>query len=519
MPHARPPRLAMIVDNHVDGDSRVQKMAISAAAAGFDTTLVGRSRDAATHHSSLGGATVTLVPVPLTLLAHTTRAPGRSLRWPLAYGTKEHDTFRSRSLRAAKSAAAEKSVIVKNRRLAGEQVVLGRVGVVARRTWLKARSAMHVVRHRQFASAVAHRKYEESALDRARVRFRLKVGGDSAWRRLDPTLVDFDNGMSNVLLELEPELIHAHDFRMIGIAVRTAERLRAAGKECRAVYDAHEYMPGVHARNLSWQLGNIQHERVYAGRADAVVTVSESLARMLEEAHGLPVPPTVVLNAPSMATVGSVPRGGIRAHCGLDDATPLLAYIGSPAPQRGLMTIVESLPLLTELHAALVLPSGTPHAVPLVERAAELGVTHRVHLLPYVAQDEVVEYIRSADLGAIPIHHHLNHEISLITKYFDYAHARLPIVVSDVETMARATRELGNGEVFIAEDTEGFAAAVRLVLQDKDRYTRAYTPDRLYRWSWEAQSDVLIDLYLSLLPPDRAAALSPDTSTSTVEGA
>jgi glycosyltransferase involved in cell wall biosynthesis len=510
----------MIVDNHVDGDSRVQKMALSAAAAGFDTTLVARSRDAATHHRSLGDATVILVPVPLTLLSHTSRAPGRSLRWPLAYGTKEHDVFRSRSLRAAKSHAAEKAVLVKNRRLAGEQAVLARVGVITRRIWLKVRSAMHVVRHRQFASAVDHRKHERSSFDQSRARFRLRLGGDSAWRRLDPTLVDFDNGFANVVLDLEPELIHAHDFRMVGIAVRAAERLRAAGKECRAVYDAHEFMPGVHARNLSWQLGNMAHESVYARRADAVVTVSDTLARMLQEAHGLPVEPTVVLNAPSTAPVDSVPHGGIREHCGLAATTPLLAYIGSPAPQRGLMTIIEALPLLPDLHAALVLPTGTPHAAPLVERAAELGVTDRFHLLPYVAQDEVVAYIRSADLGAIPIHHHLNHEISLITKYFDYAHARLPIVVSDVETMARTTRELGIGEVFIAEDTEGFAAAVRLVLADKDRYTAAYTPPRLHRWSWEAQADTLTDLYLSLLPADRAAAVTPPAAvTVRAEGA
>ena len=100
----------------------------------------------------------------------------------------------------------------------------------------------------------------------------------------------------------------------------------------------------------------------------------------------------------------------------------------------------------------------------------------------------------------IPIHHQLNHEISLITKYFDYVHANLPIVVSDVKEMRKVTRELGNGEVFTAESTPEFVDAVRKVLTNPDQYTRVYTPELKYSWSWEAQAERLIGLYDSLIP-------------------
>ena len=68
-------------------------------------------------------------------------------------------------------------------------------------------------------------------------------------------------------------------------------------------------------------------------------------------------------------------------------------------------------------------------------------------MLPYVPQEEVVSFIRGADVGVIPLHHDLNHEISLITKYFDYAHAGLPIVVSDVRTMAATTNQAKNARM------------------------------------------------------------------------
>jgi glycosyltransferase involved in cell wall biosynthesis len=191
---------------------------------------------------------------------------------------------------------------------------------------------------------------------------------------------------------------------------------------------------------------------------------------------------------------------GVRDVCRLSPTDPLLVYIGSPAPQRGIMTIVESLAQLPGVHAAAVLPAGAKQAALLLERADELGVRDRFHLLPYVEPDSVVDFIRSADIGVIPIHHQVNHEISLITKYFDYVHAGLPIIVSDVETMGRTTRELGNGEVFTAGSTDDFATAVRAVLADRDTYAKVYTPALVREWSWEVQAERLVALYDSLVP-------------------
>jgi glycosyltransferase involved in cell wall biosynthesis len=97
----------------------------------------------------------------------------------------------------------------------------------------------------------------------------------------------------------------------------------------------------------------------------------------------------------------------------------------------------------------------------------------------------------------------------LITKYFDYAQAKLPIVVSDVETMGRTTIELGNGEVFTAQSTDGFVEAVRKVLLDPSQYARNYTPSALENWTWEAQSEKLIGLYKTLLVgPQNPVALT-----------
>jgi glycosyltransferase involved in cell wall biosynthesis len=90
----------------------------------------------------------------------------------------------------------------------------------------------------------------------------------------------------------------------------------------------------------------------------------------------------------------------------------------------------------------------------------------------------------------------------LATRYYEYAHARLPVVVSDVRAMAAATLELGNGEVFRARDTADFVRAVGAVLTNPRRYRKAYDrADVLRQWSWPTESAALIDLYGRLLGP------------------
>ena len=182
----------------------------------------------------------------------------------------------------------------------------------------------------------------------------------------------------------------------------------------------------------------------------------------------------------------------IRQLCGIDADTPLVIYSGAAAPQRGLGVMVEALPALPEVHVGIRRGAATVEicAEPRAIAPTELGVADRVHLVPYVPFDQVVPFLAGADIGVIPIHHWPNHEIALITKYFEYAHARLPMVVSDVRTMAQATRETGLGEVFEAENVADYARAVRAVLADPARYRAAYDAHGLLEnWTWSSAGE------------------------------
>lgn len=485
-------RIVMLVDNGVTGDSRVQKAARSAAEAGWDVTLLGRSPSGLPESWQLGEAQVRLLPVPATLAKHRHEYRRRWLRAPLAYppgGLAAHRKQWVRAWRADLGLRATRAG--SSSRLRAEEFAAGLL-----ERWVDFRVAQQTR-----APRTLHGPW-----DRAQTAFWQRLLGDRAWRRLAPGLWDWELAFGPVVDQLRPDLVHANDFRMLGVAARAKVRAAAAGRPVKVVWDAHEFLPGVRPvrHNARWLPAHAAHEREYAPYADAVMTVSQSLAELLRTTHGLRELPTVVLNAPEMqpGQAGAEPAPDLRARCGVGPTVPLLVYSGAAAEQRGLGTMVEALPHLDDAHVVFVVNRpDSPYVRGLRDRAAELGVADRVHLLPYVAHWQVVSFLATADVGVIPIHHWPNHEIALITKFFEYSHARLPLVVSDVKTMAATVRSTGQGEVFRTEDVSDFVGAVRRVLADPQRYRAAYDqPGLLANWTWEAQARVLDDLYSRLLP-------------------
>ena len=479
------PRVAMLVANGVVGDSRVQKVAWSMAAKGWQVTLVGRAPGDRVLRLRLGAADVVLVPVPKTVSGYE-RA---RLRGGDQASRLRPDYRSARAVLAARDAAPTGRV-------------RSRSAAVTRR-WLAEHPGV------DDAVAVAGRGPVGGAMH-------LVVGGSlgltdryGGWRWFNPWFADLELAFAPVVGELAPDLIHAHDFHMVGIGARLAAELSTPEHRVRWIYDAHEYLRGievprnadVRARMRRRMLVGVESE--YIGLADGVVTVSEGIAEMLAADHALAERPRVILNAPVIAerdSPGSSGRG-LRADCGLADEVPLLLYSGGMSPRRGVATAVDVLVELPAAHLALIAREDDPDIPALRERARRRGVLDRVHVVPYVPADEVVGYIGGASIGLIPILHVPNHELSLITKYFEYLHAALPIVTSDVREMAAETRRLGVGEVFAAGDAKSLAEAVGKVLAEPERYRAVYQgpDDPRPGSSWAGQAERLDALYRQVL--------------------
>ncbi len=452
----RPRRVAMVVANGVHGDSRVQRVAAAAADGGWSVLVIGRTDGSTVARSRLrttGGAVdVLLVPVPAVL---GVGGPAGALR------RRNHP-----DVRAARRLLAERD------RLAGHPPGGRLIG-------------------------------------------RLRFG---AWRLTDPWVQDLELAMAPHLEDFAPDLVHAHDRQTIALAARSAAALRHHGRPTRWVLDAHEYVAATAARGAGGLRGRVRRAMVvgqqseFIAEADAVVTVSSELARMLAADHHLPASPTVVLNAPDTDHPDTNQPGAepgpeipsLRTRLGLSPEVPLLVYVGGCAPARGVSTAVDALQHLPGHHLALVAAPDDADADALLAKAEEAGTGDRVHRVDYVPSHQVTALLRDADIGLVPLLHRPNHEISLVTKYLEYLHAGLPVVVSQVRAMAAFTSEHRVGEVYATGDPRALAEAVSTVMANRDRYAHAVATDpAVAATAWSRQAEVLGDLYDRLVPaPD-----------------
>ena len=295
-----------------------------------------------------------------------------------------------------------------------------------------------------------------------------------------------------VAQEFGPDVVHAHDYTALPIAGAIVEALRAEGKKVELVYDAHEYVPGVpHLTEPMVKMYSAE-ERKFSAISASVLSVSEGMSDLLIPHLNLSVRPEIVANDPLVA--GAMPASrNLRQDCGIRPDVPLMVYSGAVAPQRGVQTAAEALRQLPGVHLVVIANPANATVIKLRETYAD--VADRFHVQPYVPNSELVSYLSGATVGLIPIIHRLNHEISLITKFGEYMQARLPILVSDVKTMAAEVRKLGNGEVFVAEDVADFVIAARKILDDPTKYTNVYTPAMLNERSWERQAEGLLAIY------------------------
>ncbi len=519
---AHRPHVVMIVGNRISGDSRVQKMALSVAEAGWDVTVIGLTSGDYPRLAAMGLVRLYRVRPPYVLERHKVARLGLISKLLPVYrlGSIAHDPGYAAWQARDREIAVQVAWLTEERKQLDEQGLGNPLRRVRRNfvvAWIKLlrlerriRRSIHRARGRKPGRPLI--KVPKALLSMGRQVSSWVPRRYGAWRKRRPMLVDHHISFGPVIQALEPDLIHAHDMTMPGVAAQAAALITAKGKRVPWVYDAHEWVSG-----LKPQYEDPREAQAYAGyeaeyihRADAVVTVSEELASLLQKRYHLSALPVVVANAPPYPVAAfDVPR--LRDVVGVPDDVPLVVYSGWLAPERGVTTLVRALAYLPGVHLAIVVGQRRPHQQELEDLAIELGVRNRLHFAPYVPANNVVQYLSSASLGVIPILHYLNHEIALITKYYEYMHARLPIVVSDVRTMAEYTHRHGLGEVFRAGDPKSCAEAIKKVFADPERYTRNLTSELLDEHTWEHEIPKVLALYEHLVgtcPEPRSTTIS-----------
>jgi glycosyltransferase involved in cell wall biosynthesis len=136
-------------------------------------------------------------------------------------------------------------------------------------------------------------------------------------------------------------------------------------------------------------------------------------------------------------------------------------------------------------------------AAELTRSARTHGVEDRLHFVPPVPSHEVPAYLSGADIAVSPIFGDSpSYDMALPNKLFEYVHAGLPVVTSDIAAMAEFVSSHGLGEVFCAGDPGALAEAVRRV---QAAPPSTDTSEIRREFSWQCQEHSLVKVYEDLV--------------------
>ena len=518
------PHVVMLVANDLSIDTRVRKIASDVAEAGPQVTVLGISPTNERQELSLGRADVVLLPVGQILRESTHLDPSvptaqttvleqkirsdresyfnRQRTVGAEIGEKRKVFYASRASRLTDDARAleSKKEAGGSGRLFGLQVRAGRRKNSLRESYLHRTFQWKedLIRRRLSLSYWLHQR-RQSRLRRRLIRSQEQDVRQADWRTIHPELHDYEDAFGRELDRLTPDVIHAHDIHLLGVAARAVGRRHVSGNPPALIYDSHEFVPGLAKDSRRAVVGWASLEDEYIRRADRIITVAQPMAERIAAQYALPEVPEVVLNVP-IPTNG--PGATIRDVSRVPDEAPIVVYAGGVTPLRSVDTLARAMGQINEAH--LVLVTGRDrYSEALEEICAEGGYGDRVHFLPYVDPEDVVGFLTSATVGVSPYSSvPESHRVTLTNKVFEYMHAGLPVVVSDCPATAELVTLHQIGEVFEAEDVDALAIVLKKVLADPYRYTKAYSdhPELLEsQYSWRAQRKVLLSVYEDIL--------------------
>jgi glycosyltransferase involved in cell wall biosynthesis len=317
-------------------------------------------------------------------------------------------------------------------------------------------------------------------------------------RAYDPTSY-FDALIYPAASRVVADVYIAHDLPLLATAVRCAQQHGAV-----SVYDSHElwaeqeFEAGVKAK---WRA----LEAKWIGEADAVVAVNTSIADELKRRHKLSQV-SVVHNAERPLPPARIKPRLLHQHFGLPPDARVVLFQGGYSATRNLDNLIGAFAQVQDSRLHLVMLGWGEMQGRLERMVRQRNLSARVHFHPKVAQDVLLSYTQSADLGIIPYRPVcLNTFFCTPNKLFEFIAAGLPIVASDLPELRRFVAGLDIGLVGDTGSAQGIAALIDQFFADPAQATRftANMAAAQLRASWAVEEVVFMDAVRAAL--DRGA--------------
>jgi glycosyltransferase involved in cell wall biosynthesis len=305
------------------------------------------------------------------------------------------------------------------------------------------------------------------------------------------------------------DVYHCQALIVLPVVRSAAQRVGA-----RFVYDVADYhSESERVARLPWVIRELvrRRESRWIRDASGFLAVSDPVADLVAQRWRI-ARPALLLNCPPAWRPDDPSPGSdrVRTAAGIAPERPVVLFQGGFDILRGLEELVETSgdPRLHERDVAVVF-MGFGRLQEYLERAATEH-PDRVHVLPAVPVDELLEWIAGADVsfvGQPPWT--LNHRMNLPNKLFESIMAGVPVIVSEGNEQCRLVTAERVGRCAVIEPAS-IASAIAELLDGpaaERRQMRAHCRKvALTRYTWDENAGGLVDLYRRLASEGRTTA-------------
>ena len=249
------------------------------------------------------------------------------------------------------------------------------------------------------------------------------------------------------------------------------------------IYDSHELFPEApELQNRPFVKSIWENlERFLLPKLQYAYTVCQSIADHYQKQYGL-----------KMEVVRNVPFQKVKKK--QDKKQKTLIYQGAINPGRGLDLAIESLVYLNDYNMIIV---GDGKGLDELKELAKVkGVEQQVEFVGRVPYQELEKFTGQATVGLLleePLGK--SFEYALPNKLFDYIHADLPFIASNLIEVERIVEAYGVGEIVKERTPQSLAKQIRnLSVVNLGKYQKAQK-----KLCWEKEQKVLRNLIDPLL--------------------
>jgi glycosyltransferase involved in cell wall biosynthesis len=290
------------------------------------------------------------------------------------------------------------------------------------------------------------------------------------------------------LLFAKVDLIFANDLDTLPAAFLAAKIRRK-----KIIYDTHEYFTEtpelVHRPKVQaiWQ----KIENFIFPKLQVIFTVNDSIAELYKKKYNKNL--QVVRNIPPTYIPS---RLKTRKELDLPENKHILILQGTGINKdRG---AEEVLTAMQYLQNCILLIIGSGDVLPALQKMTkELKLENKVIFKTKMPFEELRQYTCNSDLGlAVDKDTNLNYHFSLPNKLFDYIHAGIPVLASDLPELKKIINDYDIGYFLQNHDPKNIAATIEYIFENAERYktVKSNTEKAREKLCWENEEKNLLQI-------------------------